>query len=213
MFFLVLGLLVCGAQGQGFLSRLGELVSGATSHHGVATPLAKPLSRPSALKMAPASLPTIAALAASNPNLSILLSAVKAAGLADTLSSPTADLLVFAPTNAAFGSVRGGLPCALCSYSPQLLKALNKTSSELLGDKSLLKQVLTYHVVSGGRTLPSSPVTVTTLEGETLRIDSSTIVAKRSKARVVTPNVAAAKARWSVAMAGFRLVSGGFQAD
>jgi len=95
---------------------------------------------------------------------------------------------------------------ALCVLtSPQLLKALNKTSSELLGDKSLLKQVLTYHVVSGGRKLPSSPVTVNTLEGETLRIDLERIVAKRSTARVVTPNVAAAKARWSVAMAGLRL--------
>ncbi len=48
--------------------------------------------------------PSIAAVATNTPQLSTLLSLVKKAGLAGTLSSPGA-FTVFAPTNAAFAKV------------------------------------------------------------------------------------------------------------
>ena len=48
--------------------------------------------------------PSIAAIAASSPQFSTLLSLVKKAGLAGTLSKPGA-YTVFAPTNAAFAKV------------------------------------------------------------------------------------------------------------
>lgn len=80
-------------------------------------------------------LPNIVELAQSNPDLSILVEAVVAAGLADTLSTTT--VTVFAPTNAAFSA---------------LLGELGISKQALLADKALLTQVLTYHVL-GDRVL------------------------------------------------------------
>jgi uncharacterized surface protein with fasciclin (FAS1) repeats len=77
-----------------------------------------------------ASTKTIAALAASTPQLSTLLSLVKQAGLADELSGKT-QLTVFAPTNAAFAKVP------------------KSTLDALAKDKAALKRVLLYHVVAG----------------------------------------------------------------
>ena len=74
--------------------------------------------------------PSIAAIAASSPQFSTLLSLVKKAGLAGTLSKPGA-YTVFAPTNAAFAKV----PKAT-------LNALAKNPAQL-------KRVLLYHVVAG----------------------------------------------------------------
>lgn len=68
--------------------------------------------------------------AVKNPDFSTLVTAVKAAGLVDTLKGE-GPFTVFAPTNAAFKKV----PAAK-------LKAL-------LANKALLTKVLTYHVVSG----------------------------------------------------------------
>lgn len=72
----------------------------------------------------------IVELAQNNPDLSILVEAVVAAGLAPTLS--TGMLTVFAPTNAAFGA---------------LLGELGVTKEALLANKPLLTAVLTYHVL------------------------------------------------------------------
>lgn len=72
--------------------------------------------------------PTIAALAASTPQLSTLLSLVKQAGLADELAAP-GELTVFAPTNAAFANVP------------------KKTLDALGSDADALKRVLLYHVL------------------------------------------------------------------
>ena len=66
-------------------------------------------------------------------DFSILVEAVVAAGLADTLSG-TGPFTVFAPTNAAFAS---------------LLDELKVTKDALLADTALLTKVLTYHVVPG----------------------------------------------------------------
>ena len=74
--------------------------------------------------------PSIAGIAASSPQFSTLLSLVKKAGLAGTLSKPGA-YTVFAPTNAAFAKV----PKAT-------LNALGKNPAQL-------KRVLLYHVVAG----------------------------------------------------------------
>ncbi|NEE11421.1 fasciclin domain-containing protein, partial [Streptomyces sp. SID7499] len=70
----------------------------------------------------------VATAASNNPELSTLVSAVKKAGLVDTLNNAK-DITVFAPTNAAFEKI------------PQAdLEAL-------LNDKAELTKVLTYHVV------------------------------------------------------------------
>ncbi len=78
--------------------------------------------------MAPAK--TVVEIAAGNKDFSTLVSLVKQAGLAETLSGK-GPFTVFAPTNAAFAK----LPKAT-------LEAVGK-------DKELLKRVLTYHVVAG----------------------------------------------------------------
>lgn len=70
----------------------------------------------------------VATAASNNPVLSTLVTAVKAAGLVDTLNSAK-DVTVFAPTNDAFAK----LP-------PATLKAV-------LADKAMLTKILTYHVV------------------------------------------------------------------
>ena len=70
-------------------------------------------------------------VAQSNKDFSILTEAVVAAGLTDTLAN-TPNLTVFAPTNQAFAN---------------LLTELGVTKEQLLGNKALLTQVLTYHVV------------------------------------------------------------------
>lgn len=81
--------------------------------------------------------PNLVDLAKSNQDLSILVEAVVSAGLADTLASKDtpAPFTIFAPTNKAFA---------------QLLTDKNLTKEQLLGNKELLKQVLTHHVVAGG---------------------------------------------------------------
>ncbi|WP_309721768.1 fasciclin domain-containing protein [Armatimonas sp.] len=73
---------------------------------------------------------TIVEIAAGNADFSTLVSLVKAAGLAETLSG-TGPFTVFAPTNAAFAKVK-------------------KSTLDKLGkNPAALKAVLTYHVVAG----------------------------------------------------------------
>jgi uncharacterized surface protein with fasciclin (FAS1) repeats len=79
----------------------------------------------------PAPTQNIVQLAQATPDLSILVEAVLAAGLAGALSAP-GPLTVFAPTNAAFGA---------------LLTELGVTKAALLADVPLLTKVLTYHVL------------------------------------------------------------------
>jgi uncharacterized surface protein with fasciclin (FAS1) repeats len=77
-----------------------------------------------------AQAPTVADVAAGNPDFSTLVTALKEAGLVDALKG-AGPFTVFAPTNAAFAKV----PKAKLDA--------------LLADKEALKQVLLYHVVSG----------------------------------------------------------------
>mgnify|MGYP001627907152 FL=1 len=74
---------------------------------------------------------TIAENASAAPNLTTLVAAVKAAGLAETLMSE-GPFTVFAPTNNAFGMISEA--------------SLNKLMEE--GNKKQLQQILTCHVVA-----------------------------------------------------------------
>ncbi|GAA1232044.1 fasciclin domain-containing protein [Kitasatospora nipponensis] len=94
----------------------------------------------------------VATAASNNPLLSTLVTAVKAAGLVDTLNSAK-DITVFAPTNDAFA------------------KLPKDTLDKVLADKAMLTKILTYHVApsrlspdalaGSHKTLEGDPVTVT----------------------------------------------------
>ncbi|PIB95748.1 fasciclin domain-containing protein [Caulobacter sp. X] len=76
--------------------------------------------------------PNIVGVAAGNADFSTLVTAVKAAGLVDTLSG-AGPFTVFAPTNAAFGKLPAGAV-------ETLVKPENKAT---------LTKILTCHVVAG----------------------------------------------------------------
>ena len=104
---------------------------------------------------------TIVENAANSKDHTTLVAAVKAAGLADTLSGP-GPFTVFAPTNAAFAKLPAGTV-------DTLLKPENK--AQLTG-------ILTYHVVAGTMTSKDiaaaiktggGTATLTTVQGEPLK--------------------------------------------
>jgi uncharacterized surface protein with fasciclin (FAS1) repeats len=102
-----------------------------------------------------------------------LVAAVKAAGLVDTLKG-AGPFTVFAPTDEAFSKLPEG------------------TVDALLKDIPKLKQILTYHVVSG-KVLAADVVklkSATTVQGSDVKIDASNGV-KINDATVATPDVAA----------------------
>src|ERR1700729_393933 len=93
----------------------------------------------------------VATAASANPLLSTLVTAVKQAGLVDTLNS-AAGINVFAPDNSAFAKIPAS------------------TLKSVLADKAELTKVLTYHVVAG-RVTPAelaSGKALKTLEGSTV---------------------------------------------
>jgi len=102
----------------------------------------------------------IVAVAQATPDFSILVEAVAAAGLVDTLKG-SGPFTVFAPTNTAFAA---------------LLSELGVTKDALLADKSLLTAVLTYHVLPGK--VESTAVAgllgkaITTVQGGIFKVDS-----------------------------------------
>ena len=107
----------------------------------------------------PADKTIVQTAVASAPEFSILVEAVTAAGLVDTLSGP-GPFTVFAPTDAAFAA---------------LLAELGVTKAQLLADTALLDKVLKYHVVPGRVLKAGVPVgtPITTVEGETFRVNVS----------------------------------------
>jgi uncharacterized surface protein with fasciclin (FAS1) repeats len=118
---------------------------------------------------------TIVDVAASNPNFSTLVAAVKAAGLVETLSGQT-QFTVFAPTNEAFAALPKGT-------LERLLKPENREA---------LKKVLTYHVVSGtleSKDLRSSPVA--SVEGNPVNISVMNNQVKVNDANVIAADVKA----------------------
>jgi uncharacterized surface protein with fasciclin (FAS1) repeats len=98
----------------------------------------------------------IVEVAASAGSFNTLLTAAKAAGLAETLASG-GPFTVFAPTDEAFAALPAG------------------TVDALLKDTEKFKAILLYHVVSG--TVMAKDVagltTATTLQGGDLKIDTS----------------------------------------
>ena len=119
-----------------------------------------PMTAPAKATMAKTN--TIVDVASGNKSFSTLVTAVKAAGLVETLSGK-GPFTVFAPTNAAFDA----LPKATLA---SLLKPENKAK---------LQKVLTYHVVSGKvmakdvkpgsvKTVEGSPVTVRVRGGKVM---------------------------------------------
>lgn len=100
----------------------------------------------------------IVEIAQSNPDLSILVEAVVAAGLTQTLS--TGSLTVFAPTNAAFAA---------------LLTELGETKEALLANKTLLTSVLSYHVLGSKVSRADVPVgkAITPLSGGFFKIEAT----------------------------------------
>ncbi|MEY4268290.1 MAG: hypothetical protein RIS90_2825 [Pseudomonadota bacterium] len=98
-------------------------------------------------------------LAQSDPNLSILVEAVIAADMVATLKG-SGPFTVFAPVNAAFAA---------------LLGELGLTKAQLLADKALLNQVLTYHVLAGKVERAQIPggKAITTVQGGIFKIDTA----------------------------------------
>ena len=98
-------------------------------------------------------------LAQSNADLSILVEAISAAGLVDTLKG-AGPFTVFAPTNAAFAA---------------LLSELGVTKAQLLANKPLLTAVLTYHVIAAKVEKAQIPLgkAVKTVQGSVLKVEAN----------------------------------------
>lgn len=145
-----------------------------TSIAAIAVPIAATATAESAHAAGMMATPNIVKLAASDPQLSTLVSLVKKAGLVTALSGKS-KLTVFAPDNAAFAAVP-------------------KTTLAKLGkDKALLVKVLEYHVVSGA--LPAARVemmsSAKTLEGQTIKFKVSQSHVYVNNAEVVKANLKA----------------------
>ena len=117
----------------------------------------------------------VASAASGNPLLSTLVTAVKQAGLVDTLNNAP-ELTVFAPTNDAFDKI----PAAD-------LKAV-------LADKKTLTSILTYHVVAGKLTPAQLAGTHKTLQGDEVTVEGSGADFTVNEASVVCGNVQTANA-------------------
>ncbi|MEV7423153.1 MULTISPECIES: fasciclin domain-containing protein [unclassified Streptomyces] len=119
----------------------------------------------------------VATAASNNPDLSTLVTAVKKAGLVDTLNNAK-DITVFAPTNEAFAKI----PKA--------------DLDKVLADKDTLTKILTYHVV-GEKLAPKAldSGTFPTLEKSTLTTKGSgESYTVNDSAKVVCGNVPTANA-------------------
>jgi uncharacterized surface protein with fasciclin (FAS1) repeats len=119
----------------------------------------------------------VATAASANPALSTLVTAVKKAGLVDTLNAANG-ITVFAPDNSAFAKIP------------------SSTMSSVLANKGELTKILTYHVVSGRYTPAqlASGKTLKTLEGGTVTTAMSGGTYTVNGADVVCGNVQTANA-------------------
>ncbi len=131
---------------------------------------------------APTPAPDVVALAQATPELGVLVEAVIAAGLVDTLKG-AGPFTVFAPTNTAFAAA---------------LTELGLTKDQLFANKALLTAVLTYHVVPAKVASSAIPFgkAITTVQGSILKIDnvSGAVVitdGRNRTSKVVTADVQA----------------------
>jgi len=116
---------------------------------------------------------TIVDVAAGNADFSTLVTAVKAAGLVDTLNGK-GPFTVFAPTNEAFAKI----PAA--------------DLNAILGDKTKLTSILTYHVVAGkimAADLKPGSQKVPTVNGETAEVVVSDAGVTYAGANVVKTDI------------------------
>jgi len=131
---------------------------------------------PSMTAQAPAPMATadIVDTAVAAGNFTTLATALKAAGLVDTLKGP-GPFTVFAPTDAAFAKLPSG------------------TLNSLLANPDQLRMVLTYHVVAGADTAAAVAQLqqAATVEGEDVTIQSTDGTVKINDATVTTPDIMA----------------------
>jgi len=116
---------------------------------------------------------SVVSVLAADPSTQVLATAIREAGLDSALAGP-GPFTILAPTDAAFTA---------------LLTELGITQSQLLADKTLLTQVLQYHVLNGGVARADVPLgkAVTTLQGETLTVDTTlAITDQRGRKAAVT---------------------------
>lgn len=118
----------------------------------------------------------VASAASDNPLLTTLVTAVKSAGLVDTLNNAT-DITVFAPTDDAF-------------------KAVNPADlAQLLSNPTELSKILTTHVVQGRLSPDQLDGSHQTLSGETITVTGSgEDFTVDGKAKIICGNVQTANA-------------------
>ena len=119
----------------------------------------------------------VATAASANPVLSTLVTAVKKAGLVDTLNSAP-NITVFAPANSAFAKIPAS------------------TLNSVLANKAELTKILTYHVAAGRYTPAelASGKPIKTLEGTTITPAMMNGTYSINGAHVVCGNVQTANA-------------------
>jgi uncharacterized surface protein with fasciclin (FAS1) repeats len=119
----------------------------------------------------------VATAASSNPVLSTLVTAVKAAGLVDTLNSAPA-ITVFAPSNDAFAKIPAD------------------TLNKVLADKATLTKILTGHVIAGKLSPDKLAGDHQTLGGNTVTVMGSgeNFTVGKDNAKVICGNVTTANA-------------------
>ncbi len=119
----------------------------------------------------------VATAASNNPLLSTLVTAVKQAGLVDTLNSAP-EITVFAPVNDAFAKI----PAA--------------DLKKVLADKPTLTKILTNHVVAGKLSPDQVAGDHKTLAGTTITVNGSgeDLTVGKADAKVICGNVPTANA-------------------
>ena len=147
---------------------------GSSSSSSTAASSAPAAASSTPAESTPAAAGTIVDVAAANPDFTTLVAAVKAAGLAETLSGP-GPFTVFAPTNEAFAKLPAGLVDKL------LLPA----------NKDVLATILTYHVVASKvMAADVKPGKVATVQGGEVTLDTMNGVTVND-AKVTAADVAA----------------------
>lgn len=124
------------------------------------TPQKTVVTKPVATTTAKANM-NLLQVAQGNPDFSLLVEAVQAAGLTGVLANPNANFTVFAPTNDAFAKA---------------LQQTGMTKAQLFANKPLLTKILGYHVINSNKPIYSRD------------LKSGNVVMLSNDALMVTPN-------------------------
>ena len=152
------------------MNKLASFVAASAVLLGVGT--LRPVYAQDAAPASAAGAKDIIDTAMSNPQFSTLVTAIKAAGLVDTLKG-AGPFTVFAPTNAAFAKIP------------------KKKLNAVLADKALLTKILTYHVVSGkvmSTDLKAGPVKTVEGSNATIKLSPAPMV---GNAKIIKADIAA----------------------